>query len=66
MGPYLIKSNFQFFFPLKINGAGGVSLLRAAAKNHERVAVICDPHDYENVVNELHQSTESELSLNTR
>ncbi len=26
---------------------GGPSLLRAAAKNHERLAVVCDPHDYE-------------------
>lgn len=26
---------------------GGVTLLRAAAKNHERVTVICDPKDYD-------------------
>lgn len=26
---------------------GGVTLLRAAAKNHARVTVICDPADYE-------------------
>ena len=25
---------------------GGVTLLRAAAKNHMRVSVICDPEDY--------------------
>jgi phosphoribosylaminoimidazolecarboxamide formyltransferase/IMP cyclohydrolase len=29
---------------------GGPCLLRAAAKNFERVAAICDPHDYENVL----------------
>ncbi|MCC7208544.1 MAG: bifunctional phosphoribosylaminoimidazolecarboxamide formyltransferase/IMP cyclohydrolase, partial [Anaerolineae bacterium] len=28
---------------------GGVTLLRAAAKNHERVAVVCDPGDYQRV-----------------
>jgi len=28
---------------------GGVALLRAAAKNHESVTVICDPEDYESV-----------------
>jgi phosphoribosylaminoimidazolecarboxamide formyltransferase/IMP cyclohydrolase len=28
---------------------GGVALLRAAAKNHEAVTVICDPADYESV-----------------
>lgn len=25
---------------------GGVTLLRAAAKNHARVTVLCDPADY--------------------
>ncbi|PLW45483.1 hypothetical protein PCANC_06698 [Puccinia coronata f. sp. avenae] len=25
---------------------GGVTLLRAAAKNHERVTILCDPNDY--------------------
>jgi phosphoribosylaminoimidazolecarboxamide formyltransferase/IMP cyclohydrolase len=28
---------------------GGVALLRAAAKNHESVTVICDPDDYASV-----------------
>lgn len=28
---------------------GGVALLRAAAKNHESVAVVCDPDDYDDV-----------------
>ncbi|MBN1995703.1 MAG: hypothetical protein JW953_23650 [Anaerolineae bacterium] len=32
---------------------GGVTLLRAAAKNFTRVAVICDPADYHAVVEEL-------------
>lgn len=27
--------------------SGGVTLLRAAAKNHARVTVICDPADYD-------------------
>ncbi len=29
---------------------GGVTLLRAAAKNHENVAVVCDPADYDSVL----------------
>ena len=29
---------------------GGVTLLRAAAKNHERVLVVCDPADYDAVL----------------
>jgi phosphoribosylaminoimidazolecarboxamide formyltransferase/IMP cyclohydrolase len=32
---------------------GGPSLLRAAAKNHARVAVVVDPADYETLVDEL-------------
>jgi phosphoribosylaminoimidazolecarboxamide formyltransferase/IMP cyclohydrolase len=32
---------------------GGVALLRAAAKNHERVTVVSDPADYASVVAEL-------------
>ncbi len=32
---------------------GGVALLRAAAKNFERVTVICDPTDYEWVISDL-------------
>ncbi|XP_063707254.1 bifunctional purine biosynthesis protein ATIC [Culicoides brevitarsis] len=32
---------------------GGVTLLRAAAKNHERVTVVCDPQDYSVVVKEI-------------
>jgi len=32
---------------------GGVTLLRAAAKNHQRVTIICDPKDYEEVAEEI-------------
>lgn len=32
---------------------GGVTLLRAAAKNHNRVIILSDPKDYENVVKEV-------------
>jgi phosphoribosylaminoimidazolecarboxamide formyltransferase/IMP cyclohydrolase len=34
---------------------GGPSMLRSAAKNHERVAVVVDPDDYDAVVAELRQ-----------
>ena len=32
---------------------GGVTLIRAAAKNHERVALVCDPSDYPAVLEAL-------------
>jgi len=35
---------------------GGPSMLRSAAKNHERVAVVVDPDDYDALVAELRQT----------
>lgn len=35
---------------------GGVTLLRAAAKNHSRVTVICDPCDYDKVLKEIQEN----------
>jgi phosphoribosylaminoimidazolecarboxamide formyltransferase/IMP cyclohydrolase len=42
---------------------GGVTLIRAAAKNHERVTLVCDPSDYEAVLEELRGG---EISAQTR
>jgi phosphoribosylaminoimidazolecarboxamide formyltransferase/IMP cyclohydrolase len=42
---------------------GGVTLIRAAAKNHERVTLICDPMDYNPVLAELRNG---EISAKTR
>ncbi len=35
---------------------GGPSMLRAAAKNHHDVAVLCDPRDYQAIADELMQN----------
>ncbi|MFK7803520.1 MAG: bifunctional phosphoribosylaminoimidazolecarboxamide formyltransferase/IMP cyclohydrolase [Anaerolineae bacterium] len=43
---------------------GGVTLLRAAAKNFARVAVVCDPLDYGVVLNEL--KNDGSISAETR
>lgn len=43
---------------------GGVTLLRAAAKNHERVTILCDPADYEAVLAEIR--AHGDTSLETR
>uniref|UniRef100_A0A1W7R9Y1 Bifunctional purine biosynthesis protein ATIC n=1 Tax=Hadrurus spadix TaxID=141984 RepID=A0A1W7R9Y1_9SCOR len=45
---------------------GGVTLLRAAAKNHARVTVICDPSDYKLVSEELVNSPDHSTSLDLR
>ncbi|KAE8541432.1 phosphoribosylaminoimidazolecarboxamide formyltransferase/IMP cyclohydrolase [Cryptococcus gattii VGV] len=43
---------------------GGVTLLRAAAKNHGRVSIISSPSDYETIVAEL--KAKGEVSAETR
>uniref|UniRef100_A0A4W4GZD6 Bifunctional purine biosynthesis protein ATIC n=1 Tax=Electrophorus electricus TaxID=8005 RepID=A0A4W4GZD6_ELEEL len=44
---------------------GGVTLLRAAAKNHARVTVVCDPADYELVAKEMEASDNHDSTLDT-
>ena len=39
---------------------GGPAMIRAAAKNHESVAVIVDPDDYDEIINEMN---DNDLSL---
>jgi phosphoribosylaminoimidazolecarboxamide formyltransferase/IMP cyclohydrolase len=43
---------------------GGPSMVRSAAKNHARVAVVCDPNDYERVLSEIEK--DGEVSAATR
>ncbi|CAG9865112.1 unnamed protein product [Phyllotreta striolata] len=45
---------------------GGVTLLRAAAKNHQRVTVITDPSDYSKVIQELKTNPNKDTLLQTR
>lgn len=45
---------------------GGVTLLRAAAKNHDRVTIICDPNDYDKVIQEIKTSADRDTSKETR
>jgi phosphoribosylaminoimidazolecarboxamide formyltransferase/IMP cyclohydrolase len=41
---------------------GGVTLIRAAAKNHQRVTLVCDPADYTAVLNQLQAGGVSEAT----
>ncbi|KAG7467374.1 hypothetical protein MATL_G00152640 [Megalops atlanticus] len=45
---------------------GGVTLLRAAAKNHARVTIVCDPADYELIAMEMEESENKDTTLETR
>ncbi|WP_218110439.1 bifunctional phosphoribosylaminoimidazolecarboxamide formyltransferase/IMP cyclohydrolase [Ostreibacterium oceani] len=44
---------------------GGPAMLRAGAKNHERVTVITDPSDYSAILQEM-QANDNSVSLTTR
>jgi phosphoribosylaminoimidazolecarboxamide formyltransferase/IMP cyclohydrolase len=45
---------------------GGPCMVRAAAKNHQRVAVVCDPRDYETVLGGLRESGDLPDALRRR
>jgi phosphoribosylaminoimidazolecarboxamide formyltransferase/IMP cyclohydrolase len=49
----ITKSDVTYADAIENIDIGGVTLLRAAAKNHERVTLICDPSDYNAVLEEL-------------
>src|SRR5512143_889030 len=49
----IAKPNVTYADAIENIDIGGVTLIRAAAKNHERVTLVCDPADYNSVLNEL-------------
>ncbi|NWF65416.1 MAG: hypothetical protein HXY38_14060 [Chloroflexi bacterium] len=49
----IAKANVTYADAIENIDIGGVTLIRAAAKNHERVTLICDPADYNFVLDEI-------------
>jgi len=49
----IAKTNVTFADAIENIDIGGVTLIRAAAKNHERVTLVCDPSDYSAILEEL-------------
>ncbi|WP_440682237.1 bifunctional phosphoribosylaminoimidazolecarboxamide formyltransferase/IMP cyclohydrolase [Cysteiniphilum halobium] len=47
------KPNVSFSETIENIDIGGPTMLRSAAKNHQDVAVICDPTDYQNIAQKL-------------
>lgn len=47
------KPNVTYTDAIENIDIGGVTLIRAAAKNHERVTLICEPSDYNVILEEL-------------
>ena len=59
------KKNVSVDDVIEMIDIGGPTMIRAAAKNHSSVAVVTDPAQYENIVNELKENSGS-LSSETR
>jgi len=49
----IAKPNVTYADAIENIDIGGVTLIRAAAKNHERVALVCDPSDYNAILEKL-------------
>ncbi len=49
----IAKPNVTYADAIENIDIGGVTLIRAAAKNHERVTLICDPADYTSIFAEI-------------
>lgn len=62
----ILKPNVTVEDAIENIDIGGVTLLRAAAKNHTRVTVICDPTDYGKVIKEMDAAVDKNTSLQTR
>lgn len=59
----IAKPNVAYTDAIENIDIGGVALIRAAAKNHERVTLVCNPTDYNTVLEELRSG---EISSKTR
>lgn len=49
----IAKPNVTYTDAIENIDIGGVTLIRAAAKNHERVTLVCNPADYGSVLDEI-------------
>jgi phosphoribosylaminoimidazolecarboxamide formyltransferase / IMP cyclohydrolase len=58
----IAKNNASILDAVENIDIGGVTLLRAAAKNYERVTVLCDPNDYKKVLNEVREHGDTLLA----
>ena len=52
----IAKSNVTLDEAIENIDIGGPSMLRSAAKNHNDVTVVCDPQDYERIIEEIQKN----------
>ena len=57
------NSNCKYEDAIENIDIGGPAMLRAAAKNHNRVTVITDPNDYPKVIDEIRKNNKTTISL---
>ena len=57
------KANCKFEDAIENIDIGGPTMLRAAAKNHERVTVITDPKDYKDVIKEIDVNNQTSIMM---
>ncbi|MDH5722312.1 MAG: bifunctional phosphoribosylaminoimidazolecarboxamide formyltransferase/IMP cyclohydrolase [Alphaproteobacteria bacterium] len=60
-----VQSGADFDTCIENIDIGGPAMIRAAAKNHEHVAVITDPQDYEKVITSM-EETDGHIGANIR
>ena len=56
----IAKPNVTYADAIENIDIGGVTLIRATAKNHERTTLVCDPSDYQAVLKEIRAGGVSE------
>ena len=59
----IAQENVAFSDAIEQIDIGGPTLLRAAAKNHAHVTVVCDPKDYGRVADEIEKEEENSKEL---
>jgi len=60
------KKNCTYNEAIENIDIGGPTMLRAAAKNHQRVTVVTDPNDYDVVIDELNKSGKTSSTLRSK
>ena len=60
----IAEKNCTFSKAIENIDIGGPTLLRASAKNHERVIVLTEPEDYQRVINEIEENGSITKTMN--
>ena len=62
----IAKENVEFSEAIENIDIGGPSMLRSAAKNHKFVTVVCDASDYDTVIEEIREHSDTTMDTRSR